>query len=283
MKGPITAVRLLAVAASLVLGSTAYAGFTNGGFEDGTFSGWTVQQGFDNFAAYYSSAPGTWGQSNPLDNVVWGQQNYWSPAPAPVIVDKAGYSDPYFAAVQGMFLGNKMAKLNDIDGYFHVTQISQTGTIDASDLAPGATTADVYINWAGITDDPSHGGGNDPWFIIDVFKNGSAVPTFEERHFSHEGGWNDTSLKYPLGSVYGDPVYFKSGQFHVGGLVVGDSVEVVLTVSDCAWGGHGAYAYLDGLGTSQPPQPPGAPDGGATALLLVPVLAGLVALRRKLS
>lgn len=280
MNRSINSMRLLAVAASLCLGSVAQAGFTNGGFEDGTFSGWTVRQGFNNFADYYS--PGPSGSSNPLANVVWGQQNYWSPAPAPVVVDKgvspALYSDPFFPSVQAMFEGNKMAKLNDIDGYFHVTQISQTGVIDASDFDVGATSADLYINWAGITDDPQHGGGNDPWFIIDIYKNGSVTPTFEELHFSHDPGWNKSVTKYN-----GDWIWWNTGQFHISGLQIGDSVEVVLTVADCAWGGHGAYAYLDGIGTSYVPPPPGTPDGGLTALLLIPVLAGMVALRRKLS
>lgn len=269
--------RLLAIAASLCLSSAVYAGFTNGGFETGDFTGWTVRQGFNN-QDNVLGVTGTAG--DPLSYVVWGSQNYWGTAPAPAVVNKAGYSDPYFPLVQAMFEDNKMALLNDIVGNSHVTQISQTGIIDASDFDVGATSADLYINWAGIMDNPGHYGGADPWFIIDVLRGSTLA--FEERHYSTDPGWTLAGT-YPSGSWYGDPVYRASGQVHLSGLAIGESITVTLTVADCSWGGHGAYAYLDGIGTSYVPPPPGTPDGGLTVLLLIPVLAGMVALRRKLS
>lgn len=266
--------RLLAIAASLCLGSAAYAGFNNGGFETGDFTGWTVRQGFNNQGGYIA---GPSGNADPLANVVWGMQNYWGTAPAPVVVDKAGYTDTFFPLVQSMFEDNKMAKLNDIVGNSHVTQISQTGIIDASDFVGGATSADLYINWAGIMDNPGHYGGADPWFIIDVYRGSTLA--FEERHYSTDPGWVAAGIYY---GTY-DQVYRDSGQVHLAGLALGEQVTVTLSVADCAWGGHGAYAYLDGIGTSYVPPPPGTPDGGLTALLLIPALAGIVALRRRLS
>jgi VPDSG-CTERM motif len=259
----------------------AYAGFTNGGFEDGTFNGWTVQQGFNNYdndASYYGvSAPSF--QADPLANVIWGSAaaNLAAPAPVPTIVNKTGYLDPFVPNIQSIFIGSDMAKINDIDGYYHVTQLSQTGVIDASDLSGGATSASLYINWVGVMDNPGHPPGDNPWFLITVNKNGSLL--YQDEHFSDDPGWTQTGFY----SGTGDPVFEDSGQVVLSGLLVGDQVNVSLTIADCAWGGHGAYAYLDGIGTSYVPPPPGVPDTASTLALLGLGLTALAGLRRRLS
>src|ERR1039457_7201167 len=174
--------------ACLCVAGNAFGGFVNGGFEDGTLNGWTVQQGFDEGASgLLSGHSGNVGNTDPLQNVVWGQQNYYSTAPAPVVVNKSGYSDPYVENIQSMFIGNDMVKINDIGGNCHVTQISQTGLINAGDMTGGATFADLYLNWVGVMENPGHPHLDDPCFIIDVIKNGTLF--YEERHFSEEAGW----------------------------------------------------------------------------------------------
>jgi hypothetical protein len=281
-----TRVSGLAIASCLCFSGAAYAGFVNGGFEDGTFNGWTINQGFnnsDNEAQYYSSsAPKNPSPSaDPLANVAWGWQNLYTgygAAPSPTVISK-GTTDGFVPSLGSMFIGNKMARLNDLYGGYHVTQISQTGQIDASDLGAGSS-ADLYINWAGVMDDPGHPTKDEPWFIIDVYKN--SVLVGEERHYANDAGWVDMGAN----SITGDTTYASTGQFLLTGLGIGDNVTVTLTVADCGWGGHGAYAYLDGIGTAYVPPPPppnGVPDCGATALLFAPALAGLGLLRRKVS
>lgn len=260
---------LTGAAACVALGLTpaVQAGFVNGGFETGDLSGWTVQYG-DNYGVNIL---------DPLSSVYWGSWDYPSYGTPARVVDKAGFSDGYLSVPSGanMFIGNKMAALNDIEGYYHVTQISQTGVIDASDMTGGATSASLYVNWAGVMDDPSHPQDAEPWFIVTVNVNGSKF--FEEIHYANEGGWDLT------GNYYGDPVYSKAGQTVVPGLQLGDSVDVMLTIADCAYGGHGAYAYLDGIGTAYVPPPDQVPDGGMTAVLFGIGTLGLATLRRRLA
>jgi hypothetical protein len=277
-----TTLKLLATAAlTASLVTSAYAGFTNGGFEDGTFNGWTVQQGFNNGYRAYNFLQSSYGingvpnsDPDPLKDIGWGYQNMYAAAPAPVVVDKAGFTDPYFPTVQNMFIGNKMAKLNDINNGFHVTQISQTGTIDTSDYQ-GGTSATLYINWAGIMENPGHPHEEDPWFIINVYKNG--VLFSEQRHYSEEPGWTQAAISGPNYS----PVFYSTGQFTLGNLTAGDQVKVVLTVADCAQGGHGAYAYLDGVGTAYVPPPNQVPDSGMSLALLGVSALGLFFFRKQ--
>ena len=245
----------LAVASCLCLASVAHAGFINGGFEDGTFNGWTLKYGTND-----GYTPG----SNPLNSVTWGGS-----APTPVIVDKSTDTDAYVPGFASTFVGNKQAKINDIDGDNHVTQLSQTGTINASDLN-GGTTASVYIDWISVMDNPGHDDGENPWFNIDITKNGVSV--YDVTHTSTDTGWTKT------GTYGSDDVFEGAGQAVLGGLNVGDKIDVLMTVADCSLGAHGAYAYLDGIGTAPPTPPTPTPTPTPTPPNCVPEASSTLAL-----
>jgi hypothetical protein len=253
--------RFLVAAALGGCACLAQAGFVNGGFEDGTLNGWTVRYG-DNYSG------------NGLGGITWGSWDYGSYGTAARVVGT--HVDAYNPAFNNPFNGSYMALLNDDQGMYHVTQIYQDGTITAADLADGAVTADLYINWAGVLDDPGHYGGRDPWFDITVTRNGSVFGN--EMHYATDPGWTQSAVR---NSGTWDYMWYKSGQYHLSGLNVGDVIGVQLTVADCAWGGHGGYAYLDGIGTSYVP-PPDVPDGGTTMALLGLSLSGIGLLRRKM-
>jgi hypothetical protein len=62
--------------------------------------------------------------------------------------------------------------------------------------------------------------------------------------------------------------------------VMGHNLELTVLASDCGWGGHGGYAYVDGFSQYVPPDPPGVVPLPPTVLLLGSGLLGLVGWRR---
>lgn len=251
----------LVVASCLCMASVAQAGFVNGGFETGDFSGWTLKYGSN--TGYGSGAAGL---ANPLNYVSWGGSGV-----TPVVVDKASSTDSYVPGFASTFVGNKMAKINDIGGGYNVTQLSQTATITAADLTGGLTN--LYINWISVMENPAHPAGENPWFNINVT---AGLSTYSVTHFSTDSGWAETGGAY-------SSIFEGSGQDVITGLYAGEVITVTMTVADCAQGGHGAYAYLDGIGTSQVKPPTSVPEASSTLALFGLGLVGLAALRRRLA
>jgi len=251
----------LGAAALLFASPFARAGFVNGGFETGDFSGWTLE-----YAMNYSGV----NVADPISSLTFSSASH---GVAPIVVDKSVYSDSFVPGLSSMFLGDKMARINDIDGWYHVTRLSQTGVIDASDLKSGSS-ASLYVNWVSVLVDPSgHPKDQVPWFNIEVLKDG--IVAYSVTHFSTDKGWT-------YAGQYGyEDTFWGAGQLVLNNLLVGDSITVRMTAADCGWGGHGGYAYLDGIGTSKVPDPHGVPDAASTLGLLGLALAGLVSLRRR--
>jgi len=243
-------VRLILVAAALGAAATAKAGFVNGGFETGDFTGWTVEHGVTGNAAWVAGL----GPANDIHQSVVSGNNI----------------DPFVNSFDTPFNGNYMARLNKPqEATYEKSRIRQTAIM-------GAGETDLFVNWGAVLQDPNHNPVDQPYFQIDVTVNGVSVYSFQ--HTAGAGGnagWTETSPN--------SDIWYKSDQFSIiGGLAENDSVEIILTVADCDLGGHWGYAYLDGIGSVRPPPPPnGVPDGGMTVVMLGAALAGLAALRRR--
>src|SRR5690349_2603089 len=146
--------KLMVAAATLALASAAKAGFVNGGFEAGNFSGWTVDHGI--FTGGSPTVPNnTWGAVNPI------VANYDNAALASIVNNG---TDQYMGAPSSAggptpILGNWMARLNDANlaGGTNAVRIRQTATILNTD------GPDLYINWGAVLDNPNHPAGQNPF------------------------------------------------------------------------------------------------------------------------
>jgi hypothetical protein len=245
---------LFTVACALALVTSANAGFVNGGFESGDFTGWTLERGL-NYGGNgsISFSPGAGGHA--------------------YIVGPGTVNDPY-SPFDSAFNDSYMARLNEYvppgsAGLRNATRISQTGIMALNET-------EIYINWGAVLEDPNHLAAEQPFFLIEVYKNGSL--------FGSTYKIADPGVGWTLfgSGPDGSQTYYSSGQYHLAGLAMGDSVMVQMTVADCSLSGHAGWAYLDGIGVDAVPPPPGVPDGGSTVALLGLAVSAVGVVRRKL-
>lgn len=232
--------------------SPAFGMFTNGDFELGDFTGWNLDYGL------VSSSGGatTWGYA---DNGL------------SAIIDNTAVMAGQTLDINP-FTGNYMARINDIYGNYHATKIWQEDTITQLDIDNGGV---LYVNWGAALVEPSnvHPIGDQPYFGIDITVNGITQDTFYADALTKQGGG------WTLAGSNGGDLWYKTGQWSVdlSSFSIGDIVKAEMYVADCGWGGHGGYAFLDSIGTVQPPAPtdpspvpvPGALLLGSLGTLLV--------------
>lgn len=192
------------------------------GFESGGFSGWTFE--------YAELHGGKVKEKN------WKKEPDGHPDPA--IVKAATPPMDHQGQPIAPYCGSSMARINDLDGDRHATRMSRKIQLPAA-LSPCSV---LRLRWGALLQDPDHPSNRQPFFNIEIRQGGK---TLVERRFNASqaagGGWKD--IREPGDA---DPVWYFSEEYSLPlHELDGKSIEVLLTVADCADGAHGGAAFID--------------------------------------
>jgi hypothetical protein len=230
----------------LAIASPAFAGsFVNGGFEDGTFNGWT--QGAGCWDGGYGCAPLSPYPLTPSDFLPGGQyyqigynaSGIVTPGPDPIVG----------SLLNQVYNGSYAARVNDWNNNYSVSVISQSVT--------NYTNPYIYFAWAAVLE-ASHGPTDSDNFTLMLTDDTKGTTLYLVSYNSATNG--------PIFKPYGNWFYtdWQVQQLDVSQLQ-GDNFTLTLLGSDCPYGGHAGYVYLDGFGGTPPP--PTTPEPGTLALL----------------
>lgn len=267
-------VRITLTVTITTLSAPAFAIFQNGGFEQNSFAGWTIDGGTNPGLAGSPPFTGASVQITP-----------GAAGPAAVI---GTMSDPHAPTLTLPRVGQYTARLNDENSGALITTMRQTDTVTAADVDSVDGMPHIRFAFAPVLEDPNHSPEDQPYFYVVVRNLADNSVLFEQFAYSGQPGVNflpgDGSWKYlPFQDV--DAVLPLSA--------IGQQIELTVVAADCSLGAHGGYVYIDGFGSAPvgpvdpgagaSTQPVPALDGAGLGLLgaLCALAAGVAARRRK--
>jgi hypothetical protein len=237
--------------------------FVNGGFEDGNLNGWTQGGGYT-----YTSGGGGVAPLNPAA--------YVGGTPTNTVMTSG--VDPITGA-NTVYGGNYSVRVNDSNSGSVVSTISQTVT--------NYTDNNIFFAWNAVLED-SHDLQHSGYFSLTVVDD-TAGTTLVSRAYSSAGSigagtagvtWNT----YNYGGTWYSSDWVVENVDLVALGAVGHTFTLSLLASDCFYGAHAGYVYLDGFGAVTPPTGPTNPNAvpvPAAAWLFGSGLLGFAGLRRK--
>ncbi|MBI5575987.1 MAG: hypothetical protein HY896_06435 [Deltaproteobacteria bacterium] len=252
--------KLLIVALGLLLSLpfTAYALFTNGEFEDGTFTGWTVENGFNSdglvldgdgipIAETVTYSPGGHDTIHTWDNVTSGSGTDYMAFLLPSV--KYGtHSAVVNYSGQGTTFG---------DGR-KATRIYQESALAESDRDPDGNFY-LRFSWAAVTES-AHEPAGQSYFHVS-FKNVTQGTTLYDRfYYSGQPGitWrtdNTTNTDWYWLDWQDVDVNISDN------VAVGDILRIEASAAGCRYSGHAGHVYLDGFRSQAAPQTGTATSG----------------------
>ncbi len=239
------------------VGTMSAASFVNGGFEDNNFGSWERGSG---------AWSGTLAQLTTANYSVGGA--YYNAGYDQSAIVGLGTDANTGGALSTVYSGNYAARVNNSVNDYSVSLIKQTVT--------NYTDQYIFFAWAAVLED-SHGVTDSDNFrltlkndttgniLYDVTYNSANTPA---GLFNSFGSWNWTPWQVQQLDV---------------SAFAGDTFTLSLLASDCPYGGHAGYVYLDGFGAVRPPQDAGGavPEPSTYGLMGAAALLGAVVYRRR--
>jgi hypothetical protein len=248
-------IKALVASATLIAGavSAQAAGFTNGGFEDGTFNGWTR-----------GSGRWTGGAINTSDYFVGGSKYNASYDASEIVTPGA---DPIVgAALNRVYNGNFAVRVNNANNNYSVSAVRQT--------VVNYTDSQINFEWAAVLEE-SHNAYDSDNFTL-TLKNDTKGTTLYSAQFN---------------SATNGPIFTKTGNWYwtkwqvqtlnIAAADIGDTFTLELLASDCPYGGHAGYVYLDGFSNTVVINTTAVPEPSTYGLIGAGALVGMIALRRR--
>lgn len=238
--------RTIAFAALALSTSPAFAIFTNGGFETGDFTGWTLQ---------IASNPGLTG-APPFTgaNIVFGTGGANDSA-----VIGAGV-DPRAPQLVLPRAGAFTARVNNFPGGANLNAIRQSDVVTNADRDAGDNLLHVRFSYAAVLEDPAHTPNQQPFFFVRLRNVTKGTTLFEDFTFANQPGKTFVTTTVAF-SPWTSTTGFINVDIVVPNADLGDTLEIEAIGADCSLGGHGGYVYLDGFGSSIVPPGPGVVAG----------------------
>lgn len=260
--------RKLAPLSILLLCSASFAmadTFVNGNFENGSLSGWTQGAG--------ALDPGQLTDNLSASDYLPRGAHYDLSLNASGVVTPG--TDPNTDNKLNMvYSGNYSARVNDQNPDYSVSVLSQT--------VKNYTDTHIYFAWAAVLE-ASHGPTDSDVFQLSLLDNTTGKSLYNVTYNS------DTA---PAGLFTQSSTDWFYTDWQVTDLDVssltGDTFTLTLLASDCPYGGHAGYVYLDGFGGAPPPTQGGGdasatPEPATMSLMGLSLAGALFFFRKRLS
>jgi hypothetical protein len=216
-------------------------GFVNGGFEDGTFNGWTQTQGYWLIGSDYTytedEAYEIWGDMTPHFN------------DCEIVND---FPDLNAGGKSQIFAGNKAARVND-----YRAGLTDEGAMIGNRWSTISQTVtnwnhdNICFSWNAVLEDPdsaiNHGDAS-PKFRVQLLDETTSTVIYDvDTNVLEEllvpGGWKSNSSPHETWK-YSDwqTIVLNTS------LLIGHNLTLSISAYDCAWTEHGGYVYVDNVG-----------------------------------